>query len=122
MVANNVSVLNTSPPATSGGETSGTFWIRWTSNDGFVGHGWFWEDEYNPLQTNWNANPYSGYSTGESEFERYMSEIAPGDLSSYLGMWDPFAKADFIETNQIVLGITGGMYGNNPNACVEYNG
>lgn len=118
-----VNALNTSSTI-SGGETTGTFWIYWTST-GFTGKGWCWGSSYNPIPNLWSSSPLSStYGAGETGFQAYLnSDNAPSDLNDFLGSWDPISKGAFVNEQKGYLGVYGGIYGSNEGAeCMEYHG
>lgn len=79
----------------TGGEETGTYWLYWTSAEGFTSQGWHWDDPNNYLQTGWGivADSY-GFAPTQDGFLSYM-ETGPENLDDVLGGWPLSDKAKF---------------------------
>lgn len=94
-----MATISGNPEPVAGEETFGV-WLRWRYDDatgegGFTGVGWYFDDEYNPINKSY---------TTEEEFKRYLVENTPEDLDTVLGNWNPTDKGHFFTKHQSTLG------------------
>lgn len=70
----------------SGGGTSGSYWLRWTPEGGFTGTGWesAWSSSNVPLSNEWSSNPAEGYANTYDGFLSYVANIGDGNLNRWL--------------------------------------
>lgn len=87
--------------AASGGGSTGSYYIGWTPTGGFTGTGWeiAWNSENTPLAEAWTANPVQGYDGDYAGFTKYVEEVQPDNLNSWLDQapqgWSDNEKYDF---------------------------
>lgn len=90
----------------SGGQTSGQYWIKWTADGGFTGTGWetAWNSSNVPLQTAWTSAPAEGFS---GDFNGFLAYVASGaqDLNPWLdgAGWTNEAKWEFMQGNPTIF-------------------
>lgn len=98
---------------TGEGDTQGSWWLHWQWGDtnGFTGHGWFWDNDYNSLPGIWGehcSNPPQGngqaYGNTEEEFNRYLSENNIQQLNWLFDLWTT-GKGDFAMSILATVGV-----------------
>lgn len=103
-----------------GGQTSGGYWINWNA-DGYLGHEWFWDYQYNYLKTGWenavtSGNGYVGDGcTGDGggqphdkTYQSFLIHVQNGhseNLNAILGDWNNEDKLQFVLNN--AAGLSG---------------
>lgn len=128
-IAGNTSGENNDINTSGGTIPGGSHYINWTESNGYIGHGWFWNDTYNYLSTGWSnirqqvisAAVAQGFyqdelsagaifTNDEDGFKAYMNSplldtVGGGTLNNILGSWDPVDKSNFVIANGSQLGL-----------------
>ena len=92
--------------AESGGQTTGSYWLNWTSDGGFTGTGWefAWGSSNVPLSGAWTSSPAEGYANTLDGFLAYVSS-GIADLNPWLdgAGWTSEAKWAFMHENSTIF-------------------
>lgn len=108
-VVNEMMGISTLNGSGAGGSETVAGNINWSTNGGFTGLGWFFDQT--PLQNWWNqvysgGNEYvtgTSYTNDASGFQSWMNTETPPNLNAALENWSNEAKVDFLKANTDVF-------------------
>lgn len=98
------------PMDASGTVSGGGYWILWDNTLGYQGHGWFWEDPNNYLESGWQnavtnnkTDCHTTHDTTKTGFTDHMTTCNPEDLDEILGGWSNSQKWAFLQSHSTVF-------------------